>query len=187
VRISFQRGCKWRFPNEDFLPTALSKALFLIRPLENRERPNEHDLLDRITWLPSTWATIQKTTHNLDKCVFFFLKLSYINLARVSYDFRYRLKKKSISSLWSNGAFLCLWERSKRGIECSPKLEVLQDSAFETNEGYEISFLTECLSIDLVFLIRCSLHFSFIRLSPIVLYPLKSDAVWLIVTVEKRS
>jgi len=32
----------------------------------------------------------------------------------------------------ANRAFLCLRERSKTGSECSPKLEVLQDSAFET-------------------------------------------------------
>jgi len=69
------------------------------------------------------------------------------------------------------------------GSECSPKLEVLQDSAIETNAAYEVNFQTAHLSIDLIFPIRCSLHFSFIRLFPIVLYPLKSDAVRLIVTV----
>jgi len=72
----------------------------------------------------------------------------------------------------------------KTGSECSPKLEVLQDSAFETNVVYEVNFQTVYLPIDLIFPIRYSLHFSFIRLSPIVFYPLKSDAVRLIVTVE---
>ena len=32
-----------------------------------------------------------------------------------------------------DGSFLCVWELSKTGSECSTKLEVLQDSAFETN------------------------------------------------------
>jgi len=75
-----------------------------------------------------------------------------------------------------NGAILCLWELSKTGSECSSKLEVLQDSAFETNV-YEVNFQMVYLLIDLIFPIRCSVHFSYIRLSSIVLYPLKSDAV----------
>jgi len=73
---------------------------------------------------------------------------------------------------------------SKTGSECSQKLEVLQDSAFETNVAYELNFQMVYLPIYLISPIRCSLHFSFIRLSPIVLYPFKSDVVRLIVTVE---
>jgi len=72
---------------------------------------------------------------------------------------------------------------SKTGSECSPKLAVLQDSALETIVVYEVKFQAVHLPIDLIFPIRCSLHFSSIRLSPIVLYPLKRDAVRLIVTV----
>jgi len=83
-----------------------------------------------------------------------------------------------------SGAILCLQEGSKTGSECSPKLVVLQDSAFEPNVVYEVNFLTVYLPIDLIFPIRCSLHFSCIRISPIVLYPLKSDAIRLIVTFE---
>ena len=45
---------------------------------------------------------------------------------------------------------------SKTGSECSPKLEVLQDSAFETNVGSKFS---NDLPIDLIFPIRCSVHF----------------------------
>jgi len=63
------------------------------------------------------------------------------------------------------------------GSECSPQLEVRQDSDFEKNEVCEVNFQTVYLPIDLVFPIRCFLHFSSIRLSPIVLYPLKSNAV----------
>jgi len=72
------------------------------------------------------------------------------------------------------------------GSKCSPKLVVMQDSAFETNVLYEVqvSFQTLYLPIALLFLIRCSVHFSLIRLSPIILYLLQSDAVRLIVTVE---
>jgi len=83
-----------------------------------------------------------------------------------------------------NGAFLCLLEGSKTGGECSSKLEVLQDSAFETNVVYEVNFQTVYLPIDLIYPIRCSSYFSFIRLSPIELYPLKSDADRLIVTAN---
>ena len=59
-------------------------------------------------------------------------------------------------------AGLCFWEK------CS----------------YEVYLQTVYLLIELIFPIRCSSHFSFIRLSPIVLYPVESDAVRLIVTVE---
>jgi len=64
------------------------------------------------------------------------------------------------------------------------KTEVLQDSAFEKKVVFEVKFQTVYLLIDFIFPIRCSLQFPFIRLSPIVLYPLKSDAVRLIVTVQ---
>jgi len=69
---------------------------------------------------------------------------------------------------FENGAFLCLWEQSKTGSEYSPKQEVLQDSGLEINVAYEVNFQTEYLPIDFSFPIRCSLHFSFIRLSPLL-------------------
>jgi len=84
--------------------------------------------------------------------------------------------RQSIFPLY-NGAFRCLREGSKTGSKCSPKLEVPQDFAFEKNVVYGVNFQTVYLSIELIFPIRCSSHFSFIRLSPIVLYPRKSDAV----------
>ena len=88
--------------------------------------------------------------------------------------------KRKLNTQWT----ISLWEGSRTGSECSPKLEVLQDSAFETNVVYEVNFQTVYLPIDLIFSIRCSSHFSFIRLSPIMFYPLISDAVRLLVTVE---
>jgi len=60
-------------------------------------------------------------------------------------------------------------EGSKMGSECSPKVEVLQDSAFEKNVVYEVNFQSVYPPIDWIFPIRRSSHFSFIRLSPIVL------------------
>ena len=75
-------------------------------------------------------------------------------------------------------------EGSKTGSERSPKIEVLQDPAFEESVLHEVNIQEVYMPIDLIFPIRCTLYFSFIRLSPIVLYPLKSDAIRLIVTVE---
>ena len=80
----------------------------------------------------------------------------------------HRFGKQCTFQTWHE-AFLCLWERSKSGSECSPQLEIPPDSALERNDAYEVNFQTVYLLIDLIFPIRGSLHFSFFRLSPIVL------------------
>ena len=73
-----------------------------------------------------------------------------------------------------NEAFLCLWERSKSESECSPKLEVLQGTAFKRNVpvAHEVKFsngVGTYLTIDVILPICNPLHFSFFRLSPVVL------------------
>jgi len=74
----------------------------------------------------------------------------------------------------SNGERMFSKTRSPAGLRFRGKCMVL----------YEVNFQTVYQPIDLIYPIRYSSHFSFIRLSPIVLYPLKSDAVRLIVIVE---
>jgi len=65
---------------------------------------------------------------------------------------------------------LSIFENKRKSwSECSPKLEVLQDPGFQRNIAYEFDFQTVYLPMDWIILIRCSLHFSSSRLSPIVL------------------